>query len=128
MELINALGRRKSAVARVYVSEGKGNITVNKKELNTYFPTLGLQSKVKQALYVVNVIDQYDIKANIDGGGSNGQAEALKLAIARALIKANPENRKALKAAGLLTRDAREVERKKPGQPKARKRFQFSKR
>lgn len=128
MEVINAIGRRKSAVARVYVSEGKGTITINKKELTTYFPSSLLQYVVKQPLNKLNVAEQYDIKVNLDGGGITGQAQALRLAIARALVKINAENKPALKSEGFLTRDAREVERKKPGQPKARKKFQFSKR
>ncbi|MCQ2207204.1 MAG: 30S ribosomal protein S9 [Paludibacteraceae bacterium] len=128
MEVINAIGRRKSAVARVYVSEGKGAITINKKELAAYFPSSLLQYVVKQPLNKLAVAEQYDIKVNLDGGGITGQAQALRLAIARALVKINAENKPALKAEGFLTRDAREVERKKPGQPKARKRFQFSKR
>lgn len=128
MEVINAIGRRKSAVARVYVSEGKGAITINKKELETYFPSSLLQYVVKQPLNKLNVAEQYDIKVNLDGGGITGQAQALRLAIARALVKINAENKPALKSEGFLTRDARQVERKKPGQPKARKKFQFSKR
>lgn len=128
MEVINAIGRRKSAVARVYVSEGKGAITINKKELAVYFPSGLLQYVVKQPLNKLGVAEQYDIKVNLDGGGITGQAQALRLAIARALVKINAENKPALKSEGFLTRDAREVERKKPGQPKARKRFQFSKR
>ena len=128
MEIVNTIGRRKSAVARIYVSEGKGNITVNKRELNDYFPTTTLQYIVKQPLNLLNVAETYDVKINLDGGGPKGQAEAARLAIARALIEINAESRKELKAAGFLTRDPREVERKKPGQPKARKRFQFSKR
>lgn len=128
MEVVNTIGRRKSAVARIYVSEGKGNITINKRELKEYFPTTTLQYIVMQPLNKAEVAEKYDIKVNLDGGGIKGQAEALRLAISRALITINPENRKELKAAGFLTRDPREVERKKPGQPKARKRFQFSKR
>ncbi|MBQ0029647.1 MAG: 30S ribosomal protein S9 [Paludibacteraceae bacterium] len=128
MEVINAIGRRKSAVARVYVSEGKGSIIINKKELNAYFPSSLLQYVVMQPLNKVNAAEQYDIKVNLDGGGITGQAQALRLAIARALVKINAENKSALKSEGFLTRDAREVERKKPGRPKARKRFQFSKR
>jgi small subunit ribosomal protein S9 len=128
MEVINALGRRKAAVARVYVSEGKGKITINDRELNDYFPTGILQYVVLQPLNLLGVADQYDIKVNLDGGGITGQAEALRLGISRALIEINPESRSTLKHAGFLTRDPREVERKKPGQPKARKRFQFSKR
>lgn len=128
MEVINAIGRRKSAIARIYVSEGKGGITINKKELAEYFPSEILQFVVKQPLNKIGVIENYDIKVNLDGGGIKGQAEALRLAIARALVKINEENKPALKAEGFLTRDAREVERKKPGQPKARRKFQFSKR
>ena len=128
MELINTLGRRKSAVARIYLSEGKGNITVNKRELKEYFPNTTLQYIVKQPLNLLEAQEKYDINVNLAGGGPKGQAEALRLAISRALFKIDPEARKELKAAGFLTRDPREVERKKPGQPKARKRFQFSKR
>jgi len=128
MEVVNTLGRRKSAVARVYISEGKGKITINKRDLNDYFPTGILQYVVLQPLNLLGVAGQYDINVNLDGGGITGQAEALRLGISRALIEINPDSRPALKAAGFLTRDPREVERKKPGQPKARKRFQFSKR
>ena len=128
MEVVNALGRRKSAVARVYVSEGKGKITINNRELTEYFPTGILQYVVLQPLNLLGVAGQYDIKVNLDGGGITGQAEALRLGITRALMEINPESRSALKSAGFVTRDPREVERKKPGQPKARKRFQFSKR
>ncbi len=128
MEVINALGRRKAAVARVFVSEGNGQITINKRPLEQYFPSSILQFIVKQPLNKLGVAEKYDIKVNLDGGGFKGQAEALRLAIARALVKINPEDKPALKAEGFLTRDAREVERKKPGQPKARKHFQFSKR
>jgi len=128
MEVINALGRRKAAVARVYVKEGAGNITINGRDFNVYFPSSILQYVVKQPLEKLGVAEKYDIKANLDGGGFKGQAEALRLAIARALVKINPEDKSALKAEGFMTRDAREVERKKPGQPKARRHFQFSKR
>ena len=128
MDLINAIGRRKSAVARVYVSEGTGKIIINKKELTEYFPSAILQYVVKQPLNLLEVAEKYDIKANLDGGGFTGQSQALRMAIARALVKINAEDKKALKDHGFLTRDAREVERKKPGQPKARRRFQFSKR
>jgi len=128
METINALGRRKAAVARIYVSEGAGNITINNRPLDVYFPSSILQFIVKQPLAKLGVEEKYDIKVNLDGGGYKGQAEALRLAIARALVKINAEDKAALKAEGFLTRDAREVERKKPGQPKARKHFQFSKR
>ena len=128
MEVVNAIGRRKAAVARVFVSEGTGVITINKRDLAIYFPSSILQFIVKQPLSKLGVAEQYDIKVNLDGGGYKGQAEALRLAIARALIKINPENKPALKAEGFMTRDPRAVERKKPGRPKARKRFQFSKR
>ena len=128
MEVINALGRRKAAVARVFVSEGNGQITINKRDISVYFPSPILQYIVKQPLTKLGVVEKYDIKVNLDGGGFNGQAGALRLAIARALVKINPEDKSALKADGFMTRDPREVERKKPGQPKARKRFQFSKR
>ncbi len=128
MELINAIGRRKSAVARVYLSEGTGKITINKKELNEFFPSAILQYVVKQPLQLLGVEGQYDIKANLDGGGFTGQSQALRLAIARALVKMNAEDKAALRAEGFMTRDPRSVERKKPGQPKARRRFQFSKR
>ena len=128
MEIVNTIGRRKSAVARIYLSEGKGNITVNKRELKDYFPTTTLQYIVLQPLNVLNVVEKYDIKVNLNGGGPKGQAEALRLAISRALISIDEEARKMLKPEGFLTRDPREVERKKPGRPKARIRFQFSKR
>ena len=128
MEVINAIGRRKAAIARVFVTPGTGKIVINKREFDNYFPSTILQYVVKQPLAKLDVTEKYDIKVNLDGGGFKGQAEALRLAIARALVKMNPEDKSALKAAGFMTRDAREVERKKPGQPKARKRFQFSKR
>ena len=128
MEQINALGRRKSSVARVYLTEGTGKITINKKDLTQYFPSAILQYVVKQPLELLEVAGKYDIKANLDGGGFTGQSQALRLAIARALVKVNADDKKALCQAGFMTRDAREVERKKPGQPKARRRFQFSKR
>ena len=128
MEVINALGRRKSAIARVFVSEGTGKITINKKDLAQYFPSTILQYVVKQPLNKLEVAEKYDIKVNLCGGGFTGQSQALRLAIARALVKINPEDKKELRAEGFMTRDPREVERKKPGRPKARKRFQFSKR
>ena len=128
METINALGRRKSAVARVFLTEGTGKITINKRDLTEYFPSSILQVVVKQPLQLLEVLEKYDIKANIDGGGFTGQSQALRLAIARALYKLNPEDKSALRKAGFVTRDPRQVERKKPGQPKARRRFQFSKR
>ncbi len=128
MEQINAVGRRKAAVARVYLSEGTGVITINKRSLEAYFPSPIMQYIVLQPLKTLEIEGRYDIKVNLDGGGYKGQAEALRLAIARALVKINPEYKPALRAQGFLTRDARVVERKKPGRPKARKRFQFSKR
>jgi small subunit ribosomal protein S9 len=128
MESINALGRRKAAVARVYVSDGKGKITVNGRDYKEYFGAETLQYVVTQPLVALNATDKYDINVNLDGGGVKGQAEALRLGITRALIQMDPECKTALKAQGFVTRDPREVERKKPGQPKARKRFQFSKR
>ena len=128
MEVINAIGRRKSAVARVYLTEGTGKITINKVDLTQYFPSAILQFVVKQPLAALGVEGKYDIKANLDGGGFTGQSQALRMAIARALVKVNADDKKALRAAGFLTRDARVVERKKPGRPGARRRFQFSKR
>lgn len=128
MEVINAIGRRKPAIARVFVTPGTGKIVINKREFDNYFPSTILQYVVKQPLAKLDVTEKYDIKVNLDGGGFKGQSEALRLAIARALVKINAEDKPALKAEGFMTRDPREVERKKPGQPKARKRFQFSKR
>jgi len=128
MEVINTIGRRKAAIARIYMSEGKGQIIVNNRDFKEYFPDKQLHYVVEQPLNLLEVRDNYDIKVNLDGGGMTGQAEALRLAISRALIKINPENKPALRAEGFVTRDPRVVERKKPGQPKARKRFQFSKR
>jgi small subunit ribosomal protein S9 len=128
MEPINALGRRKAAVARVYLSDGKGKITVNGRDYKEYFGAETLQYVVTQPLVLLNVADKYDINVNLAGGGVKGQAEALRLGITRALVMIDAESKPALKVEGFLTRDPREVERKKPGQPKARKRFQFSKR
>ena len=128
MAVVNALGRRKCAVARVYVTEGNGKITINKKDLTEYFPSTILQYVVKQPLQLLDVAEKYDIKVNLFGGGYTGQSQALRLAISRALVKINAEDKKALRAEGFMTRDPRAVERKKPGQPKARRRFQFSKR
>ena len=128
MEIINALGRRKSAVARIYLKEGSGKITINKRDLKEYFPSELVQFVVKQPLVLLDVAEKYDIKVNLKGGGYTGQSQALPLAIARALVKINAEDKKALRAEGFMTRDSRSVERKKPGQPKARRRFQFSKR
>ena len=128
METVNAVGRRKAAVARVILKEGNGTITINKRPLNVYFASSILQYIVKQPLNALEVADKYDINVNLDGGGFKGQAEALRLGIARALVKVNPEDKAVLRKQGFMTRDPRAVERKKPGQPKARKRFQFSKR
>jgi small subunit ribosomal protein S9 len=128
MSTNNTTGRRKTAIARVYLTPGSGNITVNGKDYKSYFGTTMLQYKVVQPFSLSNTVGNYDVNANIDGGGITGQAEALRLGIAKALVEVNPENRVLLKPHGLLTRDPRMVERKKPGQKKARKRFQFSKR
>lgn len=128
MSVINTLGRRKSSVARVYLTKGKGNITVNKRDVKDYFATAVLLEKVNQPFNITETAGQYDVKVNVDGGGVNGQAEAIRLGISRALVELNPDFKPALKAEGLMTRDPRMVERKKPGQKKARKKFQFSKR
>lgn len=128
MEVINTIGRRKAAIARVYMSEGKGQIIVNKRDFKDYFPDKQLHYVVEQPLNLLDLRDNYDIKVNLNGGGMTGQAEALRLGITRALIKINPDYKPALRAEGFVTRDSRVVERKKPGQPKARKKFQFSKR
>ena len=128
MDTIHTIGRRKSAVARIYLSKGKGKITVNNSEAKTYFSTATQLYKLNQPFSVVDLEGKYDVKVNVNGGGSTGQVEAIRLAISRALIQINEENRPTLKAEGLLTRDPRMVERKKPGQKKARKKFQFSKR
>lgn len=128
MEVINTIGRRKSSVARIYLSEGKGNVTVNNRDYKEYFPTGVLQYKVNQPFQLTETEGQYDVKVNVKGGGVNGQVEAVRLAIARALVEIDAENKPKLKAESLMTRDPRMVERKKPGQPKARKKFQFSKR
>lgn len=128
MEVINTIGRRKSSIARIYLSEGKGNVTVNSRDYKEYFPTGVLQYKVNQPFQLTETEGQYDVKVNVKGGGVNGQVEAVRLAIARALVKIDAENKPKLKAESLMTRDPRMVERKKPGQPKARKKFQFSKR
>ncbi|MFS4466889.1 30S ribosomal protein S9 [Maribacter sp. 2210JD10-5] len=128
MEIIHKIGRRKTAVARVYVSQGKGNITINNKDLKVYFPTATLQYKVNQPFSLTGNEDNYDVKVNVYGGGITGQAEAIRLAISRALCEVDAEHRTTLKPEGLLTRDPRMVERKKFGQKKARKKFQFSKR
>ena len=128
MEVVHTIGRRKKAVARVYLSDGKGAITVNGRDIKDYFSTATLQYKLEQAQALAGVEGQYDIKVNVEGGGITGQAEAIRLGISRALVKLNPDHRLVLKPEGLLTRDPRMVERKKPGQKKARKKFQFSKR
>jgi small subunit ribosomal protein S9 len=128
MDVVNTLGRRKTAIARVYLKEGDGKIVVNKRDYKDFFPTAILHYVVEQPLQLTENLGKYDIKVNLSGGGTTGQAEALRLAIARALIKIDPEYRSVLKENGLLRRDPRMVERKKPGQPKARKKFQFSKR
>ena len=128
MEVINALGRRKAAVARVFIREGSGKIVINKREIESYFPSPILQYVLKQPLETLDVIEKYDIMINLGGGGPKGQAEAARLGIARALVKINPDDKSALKSGGFMTRDSRIVERKKPGQPGARKKFQFSKR
>ena len=128
MDTIHTIGRRKASVARIYMSAGKGNITVNKKDSKEYFSTNTLLYKINQPLKVTNLEGKFDIEVNVAGGGTTGQADAIKLAIARALCELDAENRSALKAEGLLTRDPRVVERKKPGQKKARKKFQWVKR
>ena len=128
MSVINTLGRRKSSVARVYLSKGKGKVTINNRELNDYFKTGVLLDKVNQPFNLTDTAGQYDVTVNVNGGGVNGQAEAIRLGISRALVELDPEHKPALKAEGLMTRDPRMVERKKPGQKKARKKFQFSKR
>jgi small subunit ribosomal protein S9 len=128
MEIIHKIGRRKTAVARVYVSKGKGAITVNKKDINTYFPTATLQYKVNQPFALTNNEGNFDVKVNVFGGGVTGQAEAVRLALSRAMCELDEDNRAILKPEGLLTRDPRMVERKKFGQKKARNKFQFSKR
>ena len=128
MDTIHTIGRRKASVARIYMSQGKGNITVNGKDFKEYFPVDTMQYKLEQPFKTADLSGKFDVKVNVDGGGTTGQAEAIRLAISRALCEFNPENRPALKSQGLLTRDARVVERKKPGQKKARKQFQWVKR
>jgi len=128
MDVINTLGRRKSSVARVYLSKGKGKITINKRDYKDYFTTGVMQYKVNQPFELTETVGKYDVKVNVNGGGNTGQVEAVRLAISRALVEINADYKPALKAEGLMTRDPRMVERKKPGQPKARKKFQFSKR
>ena len=124
----NAVGRRKEAVTRIFLSKGAGQITVNDKDYKVYFPLVYLQNQVEQPFKTIEAADKFDVKINATGGGLKGQAEAAKLGIARALLQVDPELRPALKAAGILKRDPRSVERKKPGKKKARKSFQFSKR
>jgi len=128
MEVINTLGRRKKSVARIYLSKGKGNVTVNGKDFKAYFPTVALQYRINQPFVLTENEKKFDVKANVFGGGITGQAEAIRLAMARAFVEIDPENKPKLKPDGLMTRDPRMVERKKPGQKKARKKFQFSKR
>jgi len=128
MEIINTLGRRKTSVARVYLTKGTGKVTVNKKDVADFFPVALLQVKIQQPFVLTETKDQYDVTVNVSGGGINGQAEAIRLGISRALVKVSEDFKPVLKADGLMTRDPRMVERKKPGQPKARKKFQFSKR
>ena len=128
MAIIHTIGRRKTSIARVYLEPGNGAITVNKRDFKEYFPTGPLQYIVTQAQLAINAKESFDIKINVDGGGITGQAEASRLGIARALVKVNADNKSVLRKEGLMTRDPRMVERKKPGQKKARKRFQFSKR
>ncbi len=128
MEVVNTIGRRKKAIARVYLNDGKGQITVNNKDYKEYFPFEQLHYIVDQPLNLLELKNNYDVKANLTGGGIKGQAEALRLGIARALVEIDPEYKIKLRSVGFMTRDPRTVERKKPGQPKARKQFQFSKR
>lgn len=128
MDTINATGRRKSAIARIYLKDGKGNITVNKKKFEDYFTITEYKHQIKRPLTLLEAEGKYDIIVNVKGGGIKGQAEALRLAISKAMIIINPDDKSALKKEGFITRDSRVVERKKPGQPKARKKFQFSKR
>ena len=128
MSVTNTLGRRKTAVARVYLSKGSGKVTVNKREVKDYFKTAVLLDKVNQPFNLTGTTGKFDVNVNVDGGGVNGQAEAVRLGISRALVELNPDFKTMLKAEGLMTRDPRMVERKKPGQKKARKKFQFSKR
>lgn len=128
MEVVNKLGRRKKAVARVYLSDGKGKMSINDTDFKKYFPLAEQQAKLHQAFQITETAGKYDVSVNVSGGGTTGQVEAIRLAIARALVEINEEWKPALKKEGLMTRDPRMVERKKPGQKKARKKFQFSKR
>jgi small subunit ribosomal protein S9 len=128
MDIVNTLGRRKKSVARIYLSKGKGNVTVNGRDFKEYFPTVALQYRINQPFTLTDNVGKYDVKVNVAGGGITGQAEAIRLAMSRAFVEIDAEYKPALKAEGLMTRDPRMVERKKPGQKKARKKFQFSKR
>ena len=128
MEIIHTIGRRKASVARIYMSKGKGKITVNGRDFKEYFPVDTMQFKLEQPFNIADLAGKFDVKANVNGGGTTGQAEAIRLAISRAICEINPENRASLKPEGMLTRDSRVVERKKPGQKKARKKFQWVKR
>ena len=128
MSIVHKIGRRKTSVARIYMSEGKGTILINKRDYKEYFPTGVLQYKINQPFQLTSTEGKYDVNVNVQGGGVNGQVEAVRLAIARALVEVSADNKPLLKAESLMTRDPRMVERKKPGQPKARKKFQFSKR
>ena len=128
MDTIHKIGRRKASVARIYMSKGKGKITVNGKDFKEYFPVDTMQFKLEQPFKITNLTEKFDVKVNVNGGGTTGQAEAIRLAISRALCEIDPENRVSLKPEGMLTRDSRVVERKKPGQKKARKKFQWVKR
>ena len=128
MDTIHTIGRRKASVARIYMSKGKGNITVNGKDFKEYFPVDTMQFKLEQPFKISDLVGKFDVKVNVNGGGNTGQVEAIRLAISRALCELDAENRPALKSDGLLTRDSRVVERKKPGQKKARKKFQWVKR
>jgi small subunit ribosomal protein S9 len=128
MEVINTLGRRKKSVARIYLTKGKGTYTINGKDYKEYFTTVALQYRINQPFTLTDNVDQYDLKVNVSGGGITGQAEAIRLAVSRAFVQIDADHKPVLKAEGLMTRDPRMVERKKPGQKKARKKFQFSKR
>ena len=128
MDVINTIGRRKKSIARIYLTKGKGNVIVNGKDYKEYFPTIALQYRINQPFTLTDNVEQYDVKVNVSGGGITGQAEAIRLAVSRAFVQIDAGLKPALKAEGLMTRDPRMVERKKPGQKKARKKFQFSKR
>ena len=128
MDVINTIVRRKKSIARIYLSKGKGEVTVNGRDYKEYFPTVALQYRINQPFALTDNVGKYDVKVNVIGGGITGQAEAVRLAVSRAFVEMDAENKPTLKAEGLMTRDPRMVERKKPGQKKARKKFQFSKR